>query len=134
MKQWILAAAALLLALAPFSGGDLARSGESAERPESIFAVIHSPGEAWEAEVPFRDQPLVMLHVRYMMELLEQGTLVVGGPFLDDSGGMAVLRADDIEAARKLAAADPSVEAGLLSFELRPWMIAMWDDDHSGGD
>ncbi len=27
---------------------------------------------------------------------------------------------------------DPAVEAGLLTFELKPWLIAMQDDDHDG--
>ena len=128
MKKVMLFAAVLMIAASSV------HSEEQAPRPENIFAIIHAPGEAWEEGVPFREQPLVMLHVQYMMGLLEAGSLVVGGPFLDDSGGMAVVRASDLEAARKLASEDPSVGAGLLTFQLKPWMIAMRDDDHDQED
>ncbi len=64
-----------------------------------------------------------------MAELLEKGSLVVGGPFLDNSGGMAASPV----AADKLAGSDPSVEAGLLEYTVRPWLMAMADPSHSNG-
>ncbi len=128
MKKFTLFAILLMFVLAP------AGAEEQGSRPKNIFVITHVPGEAWEEGVPFREQPLVMLHVEYMMGLLEKGSLVVGGPFLDDSGGMAVFRAEDLKEAHKLASEDPSVEAGLLTYRLKPWMIAMRDSDHDRED
>ncbi len=128
MKKLAMLTVLLLLTFAPAS------AEEQMARPENVFVIIHAPGEAWEKGVPFREQPLVMLHVQYMMELLESGSLVVGGPFMDDSGGMVVVRAQNLKEAQALASKDPSVEAGLLTYKLRPWMIAMRDTDHDQED
>jgi uncharacterized protein YndB with AHSA1/START domain len=63
--------------------------------------------------------------------------LVLGGPFLDDAGGLAILRADAAAAAR-MAAADPGVTSGLLTVTVRPWLAAMGtvaplEPRHGGG-
>ena len=93
--------------------------------PTIFHVVVHSPGKAWKAGTSFQEQPGVMAHVEYMSGLLEAGTLAFGGPFLDDSGGMALLRGADLAEARRIAGEDPSVKAGLLEFEVVPWMVAM---------
>ena len=91
-----------------------------------IFHVIlHTPGDAWQAGGGFQDQPGIMAHVEYMAGLLEAGTLAFGGPFLDDSGGMALLRVADLAEAERVAKADPTVQNKLLNARVVPWMVAM---------
>jgi uncharacterized protein YciI len=90
-----------------------------------LYLLRHSPGLRWQAGAGFREQPGIEGHVAYMAEQSDLGRLVLGGPFLDDSGGMMVLRADSFEAARAIAEADPTVADGLLTVEVRPWMVAM---------
>jgi uncharacterized protein YciI len=89
------------------------------------FALIHRPGPAWDTTLSFREQPLVGLHVGHMQALLESGNLLLGGPFLDDTGGLCVIRGDSADEARRLAESDPSLAAGLLTVEIHPWLIAM---------
>jgi len=77
--------------------------------------------------VDFREQDGVGKHVQHYLQLHEQGKLELGGPFLlQDAGGMMVATKDvsqkELEA---FAAADPAVQAGLLIYEIRPWLIAM---------
>jgi uncharacterized protein YciI len=60
-----------------------------------------------------------------MMSFIESGKLVIGGPFLDDSGGMMVLRAESIEEAEQIANADPSVQSGLLKVHVKEWFVPM---------
>lgn len=93
--------------------------------PPVFFALFHTPGARWEDGVGFREQPGVGAHVGYMAEQLAAGRLVFGGPFLDDSGGMMVLRADSLDDARAIAEADPTVLDGLLRVTVKPWMMAM---------
>lgn len=89
--------------------------------------VFHSPGPNWLAGVDFREQPGVGEHVRHYAKLHEQGKLFGGGPFLEpDSGGM-MIAAEEItrEELEQFAAADPAVQAGLLTFEIKSWYVAM---------
>ncbi len=60
-----------------------------------------------------------------MRNLLVAMVIVIGGPFLDDSGGMMVSRAASLEAAQKLANDDPAVVGALLNVNVKPWMVPM---------
>lgn len=60
-----------------------------------------------------------------MFSFAESGKLVIGGPFLDDSGGMMVLRADSMEEAEQIANADPAVQSGLLKVHVKEWFVPM---------
>lgn len=91
------------------------------------YVVFHSPGPAWKHGVDFRQQDGVGEHVQHYLKLHEEGKLELGGPFLlQDAGGMMVatkeVSHDELEA---FAAADPAVKAGLLVYEIRPWLTAM---------
>ena len=66
-------------------------------------------------------------HVRYYLKFHEQGKLALGGPFLlQDAGGMMVAtKAVSQEELEAFASADPAVKAGLLVYEIRPWLTVM---------
>jgi len=56
------------------------------------------------------------------------GAIRLGGPFLDQDGGMAgsliLLEAADLAAAEAFSAADPYILAGLFeSVDIRPWKV-----------
>jgi uncharacterized protein YciI len=56
------------------------------------------------------------------------GALKLGGPFLDEAGGMAgsllIIEAEDLAAARAFNAADPYTQAGLwASVDIRPFRV-----------
>jgi uncharacterized protein YciI len=97
----------------------------SNQQPPVYFVLFHSPGEKWKQGVSFREQPGVREHVQYMSSFIESKKLVIGGPFLDNSGGMMVMSAESREEAEKIANADPSVQNGLLKVDVKPWMAAM---------
>jgi uncharacterized protein YciI len=91
------------------------------------YVVFHSPGPAWKHGVDFREQDAVEEHIQHYWKLHEQGKLELGGPFLmQDAGGMMVARKEvSQEELEAFAAADPAVKAGLLLYEVRPWLTAM---------
>lgn len=96
---------------------------------EQYQVIAHLPGPEWLAGVPFPEQPGVHLHMANMKSWLDAGRIVVGGPFLDERGGGTVItRFDDLDAAIGAANDDPAVKAGLLIADVRPWLLAMWDD------
>ncbi len=115
----------LLVAAPVFAVDSASGAGPAAVGPKRYFVLLHSPGPHWDHTKPFQDQPGIDLHVGYMQGFLNQGKLVQGGPFLDDSGGMMVFDIGSIEAAKQIAADDPAVKAGLLTVEVKPWLVAL---------
>ena len=94
-------------------------------QPKTYYVLFHTPGPIWAEGVGFREQPGIGEHVSYMFSFVESGKLVIGGPFLDDSGGMMVLRAEGMEEAEQIANADPSVQKGLLKVHVKEWFVPM---------
>lgn len=66
-------------------------------------------------------------HLAYRSELRREGVLVVNGP-LDEQSDVAMrglsIFACDIEEARQLSDADPSVQAGRLTYDVFEWWVA----------
>jgi len=62
-------------------------------------------------------------HLKNILRLAENGTLIVAGPFMDDQEirGIFIFNVESIEEARKIAETDPAVKAGTLILELHPW-------------
>ena len=65
-------------------------------------------------------------HLAYRAELWRQGTIVVNGPFDEQSDesfrGMSIFACDPVEAAR-LSDGDPSVAAGRLAYDVMEWWV-----------
>ncbi len=97
------------------------RFGQAGLGHPSLAVLIHGRGPKWQDGVPFGEQPGVEQHVAFMRSLEALGLMVLGGPFLDSTGGMAILEAP-LDHAKRLAEQDPSVTAGLLTANVRPWM------------
>jgi uncharacterized protein len=62
-------------------------------------------------------------HLKNILRLAEDGTLIVAGPFLDNQSirGIFIFNVESVEEARKIAETDPAVKAGTLVLELHPW-------------
>ena len=80
------------------------------------------PGKpVWEQGRPIQE------HLATMRGRYDEGRLLLGGPFTDTSGGIAVLDVEDEAAAVALMEADPGVQAGVLVYTLhamRPYFDA----------
>lgn len=86
------------------------------------FVVDYRRGPAWLDQKTVFEQPL-QGHLAYMRALQGQGTLLLGGPFLDDTGGLIVVQADDVAQAEALMRADPAVQDGVMVAETHPWKL-----------
>lgn len=62
-------------------------------------------------------------HLRNILRLAEDGTLILAGPFLDnqETRGIFIFNVATVEEARTIAESDPAVKAGTLTLELHPW-------------
>jgi uncharacterized protein YciI len=124
----------LLLSFSIIMGNNNLRTinKNSSNSKKSVFCALkHSPGVNWKEGVPFQEQPGVEEHIKYMSEHLANGILLMGGPFLDNSGGMMVCRTSDIAKAKEIAEADPEIKSGLLKVEVKRWMVPMSSVDLS---
>jgi uncharacterized protein YciI len=66
------------------------------------------------------------LHREYLSGVLKAGRLVVGGPFLDDSGAIIIYEAASAEDAETLVREDPFATHGVfVSWKIRPWKVVM---------
>jgi uncharacterized protein YciI len=90
------------------------------------YVVFHRPGPKWQMGVDFREQDGLGEHVQHYLKLHEQGKLELGGPFLSaDAGGMMVATKEVSQEKLEALLADPAVQAGLLIYEVRPWLTVM---------
>ena len=94
-------------------------------QPPQLFVMFHTAGPNWVDSLPFTQQPGLMEHVEYMSTFMAGNKLVMGGPFLDNSGGMMICKAESLEEAQSWAENDPTVKKGMLSVEVRPWLSVM---------
>lgn len=75
-----------------------------------------------EARVPYR-----AAHVAHARAAFERGELLFAGALADPpDGAVLVFRGDSPEAAERFAAADPYVEAGVVtSWRVRRWVVVV---------
>jgi len=81
-------------------------------------------GPTWEPGGPIREQPGWDAHAAFVDALVDRGTLVMGGPYSDNSGTMMLLEGVDTDEAARILADDPFIENGVfLLEEIREWTI-----------
>ncbi len=90
------------------------------------YWLILSTPHALTTDVAIND--VVPEHVRWLLDLERQQTLLLSGPLLSgpDVGpgsGVTVLRAEDEGEASRIAEQDPFVKAGLRSFAVFRWRL-----------
>lgn len=62
-------------------------------------------------------------HLKNITRLVNEGKLIVAGPFLDEQEirGIFIFNVSTVEEAKKLTETDPAIKAGSLVMELHPW-------------
>jgi uncharacterized protein len=117
-RRALIALAAAAASVAPA----LALADASSLPPKRYFVLAHAPGPKWDSTRGYREQAGIDQHVAYMQDFFDRGTLVLGGPFLDNSGGMMVFDLDSAQEAQSVAEGDPTVKTGLLAVTVKPWL------------
>jgi uncharacterized protein YciI len=90
-----------------------------------VYLMSHRPGGRGTPE-------LVKGHIAHLRRLDEQGRLVMCGPFKDYKGGMVVVKAESLDAARQIAESDPFIKEGFETYELRTWELACRENGFLG--
>jgi uncharacterized protein YciI len=85
---------------------------------------IHPPRERFVATITAEETATMQVHRAHLAALLERGVLILAGPTLGDvNTGVAVIEAEDEEAARAIMMSDPAVTSGLMTPELREMRV-----------
>lgn len=91
---------------------------------KKLYVVLTTPAKSMETIMENLQD-----HLAYQLELEAKGIMFAAGPFADDEEdvwegeGMVILRADSVEEAKQIAAADPMHKSGARTFRVRPWMM-----------
>ncbi len=98
--------------------------------PETLWVFFLLRGPDWAQDRPRSGQPALLNHAAYLLRLMDQGVVHIAGPFVEDPRfegveAMGVLRVPDEKTAQRYLDADPAVQRGTLSYELRPWQAAL---------
>ena len=86
-------------------------------------AVIYSKGPAWTSREAAKDH--IEAHKAFQHKNFEAGLLLMGGPFLDEAGGMALLEVGSRQQAENVVGDDPAIKGGFYSAKLHPWRIVV---------
>jgi hypothetical protein len=84
------------------------------------FAILYDRGANWIEGRRLKDQPL-REHLDYLLGLHKTGKVTMGGPYADETGGLVLVTAGDIDEAERIAANDPAVVAGTLKAQAKAW-------------
>lgn len=119
-RFWLsIAAIALVGTIVP----TVAQSDQTSET--RVTFIVH-PGLANPPGTSLLDNPKIRDHGAYMVKLHADGKLARGGPFLDGSGGIGIAaKGVTIEEMTKLLAEDPAAKSGVVTFEIKPWLVAV---------
>jgi uncharacterized protein YciI len=116
----------LLVLLIPAARG--ADDAPPVQRPQFIYLLrlverLHTDS-GWTKS----DEEAVGRHFRHLKAATEKGQVIVVGRTLepgDKTFGLVIFEADDLAAARAFAENDPSVVAGVMTVEVRPFSLVL---------
>ncbi len=85
--------------------------------------AILKKGPNWEATKVEQRKAILQKHLQNVLSLLDSGKAIIAGPFGDNSdiAGLFILRTASTDEAKSWVAADPAVQAGLMTSEMHPW-------------
>lgn len=86
-----------------------------------MFIVIYTPGPAWQTVKTVEELPFFREHVEYVQQVFAARRLLMGGPFLDNQGALAILDVETFAQARDIVTHDPFVQARVLEPHLHSW-------------
>lgn len=100
-------------------------SAANAPNPSTakLHVVLLKPGPAYVKSLPATAQKGFAEHASGMMQLAKAGTLIVGGPLLEDfaagefRGALLIVRAETAAIARAIVAKDPLAVSGVVEVD-----------------
>ncbi|MFD2445131.1 YciI family protein [Bacillus sp. CGMCC 1.16607] len=89
-----------------------------------------------EANWTDKENNMVYEHFKVLQELLKENKLIMAGKTdnLDETTfGIVILQVDSEEAARTIMENDPTVKGGIMTAQLYPYRVALYNENFSVG-
>lgn len=101
------------------------RDGQpTAEKEQNIYLVLSSAGPNRDLSKDSRGQQFWDEHVPFINALIDNGFIMMGGPFDDDGGALLIVRAADESEVRARMETDPFYRNGILHLDwIKRWTI-----------
>ncbi len=91
---------------------------------KNTFVVISSAGPNRDRSKGTREQPLWDGHAAFIDQLVAEGFILMGGPFVDEGGSMLIVNADDENEVLEKLKNDPWMKHGVLKLEsVKRWQV-----------
>src|SRR5271170_2474283 len=92
---------------------------------QHFYFTLIPPRATFGADMSAEERALMMEHVRYTREAFDAGKILIYGPVMASAGafGVTVLEMEDAAAVQKFGDEDPSIKAGMNSFEFYPMRV-----------
>lgn len=92
----------------------------------TLFAVVRTKGQAWDAAKPMRSQQQWAEHATFMDRLAADGFVVLGGPLEHSDDFLLAIKAGDANEVEVTLQRDPWSKSGMLAVKsLQPWTILL---------
>lgn len=90
-----------------------------------FFVRLLPPRATFPMDITPEEKLLMQEHARYTRECFDAGKILIYGPVMAPTGafGMAAFEVEDISEVRQFLENDPSVRAGLNTFEIHPMRL-----------
>ena len=106
--------------------GPLADGGRCYDGGMATYLVrLTRSGPSWQPGRPLEEQSGWEAHAAYMDTLVDDGTVVLGGPLADDLQVALTVEAASEQDVRSVLAADPWSGSHLVLAEVLPWTIRL---------
>jgi uncharacterized protein YciI len=115
----------LVAEIIPWWSEDIMKKPSMPIKMTTAYLGFLTRGPKWTPEKTPATEELQKAHMANINRLAETKKLVVAGPFGNNGTlrGIFVFRVNSLEEAKQLAETDPSVQAGRLAIEMRPWLV-----------
>ena len=88
------------------------------------FIVLSTAGVHRDLSKGAREQPFWDEHAAFIDGLVDEGFILMGGPLVDEGGGMLIVHADDEDAVRAKMSHDPWYHQQILDLvSIKRWDI-----------
>jgi hypothetical protein len=89
------------------------------------LVVLRREGREWDPSLPMEEQSGWTDHAAFMDGLVDDGTVVLGGPLADEIRTVHAVEAESEDAIRATLARDPWSGSHLLIGSIDPWTIRL---------
>jgi len=91
---------------------------------KSTFLAISSAGPNRDFSKDTREQPFWDEHAAFIDKLADDGSILMGGPLVDEGGSLLIFNAEDENEVREKLNNDPWAQNGILKLEsVKRWEI-----------